>query len=79
MQIASEKKVYILDLIKLYGDVPGVLDECLGCLLHSSSILKLGKSTSYIFIQISSIEMLHIELDIILVNKLHWQRNNLQQ
>lgn len=43
MQIASEKKVYILDLIKLYEDVPSILDECLGCLLHSSSILKLGK------------------------------------
>ncbi|XP_057778781.1 uncharacterized protein LOC130997480 isoform X2 [Salvia miltiorrhiza] len=42
MQIASEKKVYILDLIKLYEDVPSILDECLGCLLHSSSILKLG-------------------------------------
>ncbi|KAH6826480.1 Polynucleotidyl transferase [Perilla frutescens var. hirtella] len=42
MQIASEKKVYILDLIKLYEDVPSVLDECLGILLHSSSILKLG-------------------------------------
>lgn len=43
MQIASEKKVYILDLIKLYKDAPSVLDECLGRLLHSSSILKLGK------------------------------------
>lgn len=42
MQIASEKKVYILDLIKLYNDAPSVLDECLGRLLHSSSILKLG-------------------------------------
>ncbi|KAL1545993.1 hypothetical protein AAHA92_22656 [Salvia divinorum] len=42
MQIASEKKVYILDLIKLYVDVPSILDECLGCLFHSSSILKLG-------------------------------------
>ncbi|KAG6437458.1 hypothetical protein SASPL_102375 [Salvia splendens] len=42
MQIASEKKVYILDLIKLYADVPSILDECLGCLFHSSSILKLG-------------------------------------
>lgn len=43
MQIASGKKVYILDLIKLYEDVPNVLDECLGRLLHSPSILKLGK------------------------------------
>ncbi|GFP79127.1 exonuclease mut-7 homolog [Phtheirospermum japonicum] len=37
MQIASEKKVYILDLIKLYEDVPSVLDECLARLLHSPS------------------------------------------
>lgn len=64
MQIASEKKVYILDLIKLYEDAPGVLDECLGRLLHSLSILKLGKSTSYAFIQIFSIQMLHMELKI---------------
>ncbi|KAK4424575.1 hypothetical protein Salat_1651000 [Sesamum alatum] len=42
MQIASEKKVYIFDLIKLYEDVPGVLDECLARILHSPSILKLG-------------------------------------
>ncbi|KAK6143880.1 hypothetical protein DH2020_024228 [Rehmannia glutinosa] len=44
MQIASEKKVYIFDLIKLYEDVPSVLDECLTRILHSPSILKLGKS-----------------------------------
>ncbi|KAL0454734.1 UNVERIFIED_CONTAM: hypothetical protein Slati_0812600 [Sesamum latifolium] len=37
MQIASEKKVYILDLIKLYEDVPSVLDECLARILHSPS------------------------------------------
>ncbi|KAL2469103.1 Polynucleotidyl transferase [Forsythia ovata] len=42
MQIASEKKVYIFDLIKLYEDVPAVLDECLARVLHSPSILKLG-------------------------------------
>ncbi|KAL0375801.1 UNVERIFIED_CONTAM: hypothetical protein Scaly_0697700 [Sesamum calycinum] len=42
MQIASEKKVYIFDLIKLYEDVPSVLDECLARILHSPSILKLG-------------------------------------
>ncbi|KAL3636956.1 hypothetical protein CASFOL_019255 [Castilleja foliolosa] len=42
MQIASEKKVYILDLIKLHEDVPSVLDECLSRLWHSPSILKLG-------------------------------------
>ncbi|EYU42206.1 hypothetical protein MIMGU_mgv1a003902mg [Erythranthe guttata] len=42
MQVASEKKVYIFDLIKLYNDSPSALDECLSCILHSPSILKLG-------------------------------------
>ncbi|EYU20526.1 hypothetical protein MIMGU_mgv1a021198mg [Erythranthe guttata] len=41
MQVASEKKVYILDLIKLYNDAPSALDECLSCILHSPSTLKL--------------------------------------
>lgn len=42
MQIASDKKVYIFDLIKLHEDVPTVLDECLSSILQSPSILKLG-------------------------------------
>lgn len=42
MQIASETKVYILDLIKLYERVPDSLNECLSRILHSSRILKLG-------------------------------------
>ncbi|KAK9086335.1 hypothetical protein Syun_028729 [Stephania yunnanensis] len=42
MQIASEKKVFILDLIKLSQDYPNVLDSCLTRVLHSSSVLKLG-------------------------------------
>ncbi|KAG4166120.1 hypothetical protein ERO13_A13G111600v2 [Gossypium hirsutum] len=42
MQIASDKKVFILDLIKLYNDVPDVLDNCLTHLLRSPRILKLG-------------------------------------
>ncbi|KAG8363874.1 hypothetical protein BUALT_Bualt19G0067900 [Buddleja alternifolia] len=42
MQIASETKVFIFDLIKLYEDVPSILDECLACILQSPSILKLG-------------------------------------
>ncbi|KAL7084102.1 hypothetical protein ACP275_14G204100 [Erythranthe tilingii] len=42
MQVASEKKVYIFDLIKLYNDAPSALDECLSCILHSPRILKLG-------------------------------------
>lgn len=43
MQISSDKKVYIFDLIKLHEDVPTVLDECFARMLHSPSILKLGK------------------------------------
>lgn len=42
MQIASETKVYILDLIKLYESVPDSLNQCLSRILHSSRILKLG-------------------------------------
>lgn len=42
MQIASEKIVFILDLIKLFEDVPDVLDNCLIRILHSPRILKLG-------------------------------------
>ncbi|KAE8706432.1 Polynucleotidyl transferase isoform 3 [Hibiscus syriacus] len=44
MQIASDKKVFIFDLIKLYKDVPAVLDNCLTRILQSSRILKLGYS-----------------------------------
>ncbi|XP_022968701.1 uncharacterized protein LOC111467860 isoform X2 [Cucurbita maxima] len=42
MQIASEEKAFIFDLIKLYDDVPDILDNCLTRILQSSSILKLG-------------------------------------
>ncbi|XP_022961592.1 uncharacterized protein LOC111462125 isoform X1 [Cucurbita moschata] len=42
MQIASEEKAFIFDLIKLYNDVPDILDNCLTRILQSSSILKLG-------------------------------------
>lgn len=42
MQIASETKVYILDLIKLHGSAPDILDDCLTRILHSPRILKLG-------------------------------------
>ncbi|PHT98674.1 hypothetical protein BC332_32333 [Capsicum chinense] len=42
MQIASDNKVYILDLIKLYEDAPDVLDDCLTRILHSPRVLKLG-------------------------------------
>ncbi|XP_060167258.1 uncharacterized protein LOC132598420 isoform X1 [Lycium barbarum] len=42
MQIASDNKAYILDLIKLYEDAPDVLDDCLTRILHSTRVLKLG-------------------------------------
>ncbi|XP_031269534.1 uncharacterized protein LOC116128004 [Pistacia vera] len=42
MQISSDTKVFILDLIKLYKDVPDVLDNCLTHILQSPGILKLG-------------------------------------
>ncbi|PON67040.1 DNA polymerase [Parasponia andersonii] len=42
MQIASDKMVFILDLIKLFEDVPDILDNCLTLILQSPRILKLG-------------------------------------
>ncbi|GMP40019.1 hypothetical protein CsSME_00010636 [Camellia sinensis var. sinensis] len=42
MQIASEKMVFIIDLIKLFEDVPDILDNCLTRILHAPRILKLG-------------------------------------
>ncbi|XP_027366129.1 exonuclease mut-7 homolog isoform X2 [Abrus precatorius] len=42
MQIASEKMVFIFDLIKLHTEVPGILDDCLSRILLSPRILKLG-------------------------------------
>lgn len=42
MQIASENTVFIFDLIKLFEDVPDILDYCLTRILHSPRVLKLG-------------------------------------
>ncbi|KAK7344264.1 hypothetical protein VNO77_13690 [Canavalia gladiata] len=42
MQIASEKMVFIFDLIRLHKDVPDILDNCLTRILLSPRILKLG-------------------------------------
>ncbi|MQM09323.1 hypothetical protein Taro_042189, partial [Colocasia esculenta] len=42
MQIASEKRVFIFDLIKLYEDERKGLDECFKSIFHSPKILKLG-------------------------------------
>ncbi|XP_023643052.1 uncharacterized protein LOC17894592 [Capsella rubella] len=42
MQIGTDSKIFILDLIKLYNDASEILDHCLGQILQSYSILKLG-------------------------------------
>ncbi|KAF8387785.1 hypothetical protein HHK36_026440 [Tetracentron sinense] len=42
MQVASEKTVFIFDMIKLFEDAPHTFNSCLKCLFHSPSILKLG-------------------------------------
>ncbi|KAM7273745.1 hypothetical protein ACFE04_028409 [Oxalis oulophora] len=42
MQIATDKMVFILDLIKLFADCPEFLDHCLTRILQSPGILKLG-------------------------------------
>ncbi|CAN8241377.1 unnamed protein product [Cochlearia groenlandica] len=42
MQIGSDSKVFILDLIKLYNDASETLDSCLSQILQSYSTLKLG-------------------------------------
>ncbi|XP_050224551.1 uncharacterized protein LOC126674188 [Mercurialis annua] len=42
MQLASDKTVFIFDLIKLYEDAPDILDNCLTRILQSPSVLKLG-------------------------------------
>ncbi|XP_010414976.1 PREDICTED: uncharacterized protein LOC104701044 [Camelina sativa] len=44
MQIGTDTKIFILDLIKLYDDASEILDNCLGQILQSYSILKLGYS-----------------------------------
>ncbi|XP_054813756.1 uncharacterized protein LOC129314350 isoform X2 [Prosopis cineraria] len=42
MQLATEETVFIFDLIKLHGEVPDILDNCLARILQSPRILKLG-------------------------------------
>ncbi|CAL9093992.1 unnamed protein product [Musa textilis] len=42
MQIASENRAFIFDLIKLYEDEPNALDNCFRHILCSSNTLKLG-------------------------------------
>jgi hypothetical protein len=42
MQIGSDTKIFILDLIKLYNDASEILDNCLSHILQSKSTLKLG-------------------------------------
>ncbi|XP_051144189.1 uncharacterized protein LOC127260501 [Andrographis paniculata] len=71
MQIASEEKVYILDLIRLYEDVPSILDKCLARILQSPSILKLGynfqcdvKQLSHSYGELSCFKHFEMLLDI---------------
>lgn len=42
IQIASEKRAFIFDLIKLYEEEPLMLNSCFRRILCSSHILKLG-------------------------------------
>ncbi|VVB00487.1 unnamed protein product [Arabis nemorensis] len=42
MQIGSDSKIFILDLIKLYNEASEILDNCLSQILHSYRTLKLG-------------------------------------
>ncbi|KAF7805066.1 exonuclease mut-7-like protein isoform X1 [Senna tora] len=42
LQIASGRRVYVFDLIKLNQEVPDILDDCLTRILQSPTILKLG-------------------------------------
>ncbi|WCJ43020.1 Polynucleotidyl transferase ribonuclease H-like superfamily protein [Euphorbia peplus] len=42
LQIASDKMVFIFDLIKLFEDAPSILDNCLTRILQSPRVLKLG-------------------------------------
>lgn len=46
LQIASERMVFIFDLIKLHQDMPDILDDCLTGILQSPIILKLGMNKS---------------------------------
>lgn len=46
LQIASERVVFIFDLIKLQQEVPDILDDCLTRILQSPVILKLGMNKS---------------------------------
>lgn len=78
MQIASETKVYILDLIKLYDSVPDSLNQCLSRILHSSRILKLGynfqcdiKQLAYSYQDLQCFEHYEMLLDIQNVFKEH--------
>ncbi|XP_059648442.1 uncharacterized protein LOC132294556 isoform X2 [Cornus florida] len=71
MQIASEKMAFIFDLIKLFNDVPDILDNCLSRILHSPSILKLGynfqcdvKQLAYSYGQLGCFKHYEMLLDI---------------
>lgn len=50
MQIGTDSKMFILDLIKLYNDASEILDNCLSQILQSHSILKLGICEIYLLL-----------------------------
>jgi hypothetical protein len=50
MQIGSDTKIFILDLIKLYNDASEILDNCLSHILQSKSTLKLGIYEIYLLL-----------------------------
>ncbi|KAL9234948.1 hypothetical protein vseg_009758 [Gypsophila vaccaria] len=54
MQIASEKVAFIFDLIRLYDDVPEVLNNCLARIFQSPRLLKLGYNFKCDIYQLSS-------------------------
>lgn len=53
MQIASENRAFIFDLIKLYQDEPKALNNCFSRILCSPNILKLGYNLKCDLLQLS--------------------------
>lgn len=56
MQIGSDSKIFILDLIKLYDDASEILDTCLSQILQSYSTLKLGIFSFFIKLLLALLE-----------------------
>ncbi|XP_054802789.1 uncharacterized protein LOC129306302 isoform X3 [Prosopis cineraria] len=78
LQIASERMVFIFDLIKLHQDVPDILDNCLTRILQSPTMLKLGynfqcdiKQLSHSYEELKCFKHFELLLDIQNVFKNH--------